>query len=87
MEAGKFIKMKINVLQATHFTAATWQQVMQKTTVNCFCLCSYGHDVKTEAGSHSSINYYYYYHHHHHHHHHLLYAGYSHLYTGKKPCF
>jgi hypothetical protein len=60
MGAWKFIKMRINVLQATHFTAATWQQVTQKTTVNCFCLCGYGHELNLEAGSHSSSYYYYY---------------------------
>ena len=45
MDGGKFIKMKINVLQASHFTAATWQKVTVKTHVSCFCLCGYGQEL------------------------------------------
>jgi hypothetical protein len=45
MDAVKFIKMKINVLQASHFAAATWQQITVKTHVNCFCLVGYGQEL------------------------------------------
>jgi len=56
MDAGKFIKMKINVLQASHFTAATWQQVTVKTHVNCFCLCGNGQELNRGA-TNMSFNY------------------------------
>jgi hypothetical protein len=49
MDSGKDTELKINVLQAIHCTVVAWQQVMQSTTVNCFCQCSYGFEFKTEA--------------------------------------
>jgi hypothetical protein len=55
MDSGKDIELKINVLQAIHFTGAAWQQVTQSTTLNCFCQCGYRHELNTEADSDSSI--------------------------------
>jgi hypothetical protein len=55
MDSGKDVKLKISVLQAMHFTVAAWRQVMQSTILNCFCQCSYGLELNTEADSDSSI--------------------------------
>jgi len=56
LDSGQDIKLKINVLQETHFTAATLivlGHVMQLTFINCFLQCSYGHKLNTEADSNS----------------------------------
>ena len=53
-DSGQDIKLKINVMQETHFTvaalAALWH-VMQPTFINRFLQCSYGLKLNTEADS------------------------------------
>lgn len=56
LDSGQNIKLKINVLQKTHFTAAALTalgHVMQLTFINCFLQCSYGYKLNTEADSNS----------------------------------
>jgi hypothetical protein len=55
MDAGRDVELKINVLQAIHFTVVAWRQVMQSTILNCFRQCGYGRELNTEANSDSSI--------------------------------
>jgi hypothetical protein len=43
MDAGKDQKKKIDVLDAMHYTASTWQHVMQQTLEYCFRKAGYGH--------------------------------------------
>jgi hypothetical protein len=49
------VELKINVLQAIHFTVAAWRQVMQSTILNCFHQCGYGRELNIEADTDSSI--------------------------------
>jgi hypothetical protein len=49
MDSGKDINSETDVLQAVHFTAAAWQQVMPMTIVNFICLCAYRIGFNTEA--------------------------------------
>jgi hypothetical protein len=55
MDSGKDIELKINVLQALHFTVVAWRQVTQSTILNCFRQCGYGRKLYTEADLVSSI--------------------------------
>ena len=41
MDAEGEAKLKIDVLQAIHFTVLSWQQVTQSTIQNCFAKCGY----------------------------------------------
>jgi hypothetical protein len=41
MDAGKYTKKKINVLEALHYTEAALQQVTQQTIENCFRKAGY----------------------------------------------
>lgn len=54
MDSGKNVKLKINILQFICVTVAAWHQAMQSTTVNCFHLCSYGHELNAENHSDTS---------------------------------
>jgi hypothetical protein len=54
MDSEKDVELKINVLQAIHLTVAAWRQFTQSTILNCFCQCSYGRELNTEADSDSS---------------------------------
>jgi hypothetical protein len=47
-ETGKGVQLKIDILQAIHFTVSAWQQLTQSTILNCFVKC--GH-MKNEEGS------------------------------------
>jgi hypothetical protein len=49
MDSEKDTELKINVLQVIYCPVVAWQQVMQSTTVNCFCQCSDGCEFNTEA--------------------------------------
>jgi hypothetical protein len=49
MDAGKDVDIKIDVLQAIHFTVAAWRQVSKPTVVNCFRKGGYGCELHAEA--------------------------------------
>nr|CAD7410468.1 unnamed protein product [Timema cristinae] len=46
-DAGKRVRLKIDILQAIHFIVSGWQQVTQSTNQNCFVKC--GHVKKNEG--------------------------------------
>jgi hypothetical protein len=56
MDAGKDVDMKIDILQAIHFTVADWRQVSQPTVVNCFCKGGYGCERRAEADSKVTVD-------------------------------
>ncbi|XP_021920213.1 tigger transposable element-derived protein 6-like [Zootermopsis nevadensis] len=56
LDAGKDVNMKIDVLQAIHFTVAAWRHVSQPTVLNCFHKGGYGCELRTEADSNVSVD-------------------------------
>jgi hypothetical protein len=48
--------MKIDVLQAIHFTVAAWRQVSQPTVVNCFRKGGYGCALRAEADAKVTVD-------------------------------
>jgi hypothetical protein len=41
MDAGKWVQLKIDILQAIHFVVSAWQQVTQSAIQNCFVKCGH----------------------------------------------